>query len=84
MQGFITKLPYGISAAILAYLFQSYGASPQEPLGVLLVGPIAGGFCLLSTLLFLLYPERAILQETQARRETSGWVAQSGRSHKLN
>jgi GPH family glycoside/pentoside/hexuronide:cation symporter len=67
MQGFITKLPYGVSAAILAYLFQSFGASPEEPLGVLLVGPIAGGFCLLSTLLFLLYPERAVLEETRRR-----------------
>lgn len=67
MQGFITKLPYGVSAAILAYLFQSFGASPEEPLGVVLVGPIAGGFCLLSMLLFLLYPEREVLAETRAR-----------------
>lgn len=68
MQGFITKLPYGISAAILAYLFQSYGASPEQPLGVLLVGPIAGAFCLVSMLLFLLYPEQAVLEETRDRR----------------
>lgn len=67
MQGFITKLPYGVSAAILAYLFQSFGAGPQEPLGVLLVGPIAGGFCALSALLFLTYPEQAVLDETRAR-----------------
>jgi GPH family glycoside/pentoside/hexuronide:cation symporter len=67
MEGFITKLPYGIAAAVLAYLFQTFGASPERPLGVLLVGPIAGGFCLLSTLLFLLYPERAVLEETRER-----------------
>jgi hypothetical protein len=69
MEGFITKLPNGLSASILAYLFQSFGASPERPMGVLLVGPIAAGFCLLSTLLFLLYPERDVLEAT--RRQLS-------------
>lgn len=75
LQGFITKVPYGISGAILAYLLQSYGASTEAPLGVLLVGPVAGIFCLLSALTFALYPESQLLAETRemrAREEQEG------------
>jgi hypothetical protein len=61
VQGLTTKMLYGVSNAILAWLFSAYGKSPDEPLGVLLVGPVAAGFCLASTLLFLRYPEREAL-----------------------
>ncbi len=59
-QGLATKLLYGVSGAILAFLFQRFGNSAEDPLGVLLVGPVAGAFCGISALLFLRYPERSI------------------------
>ena len=64
VQGFFTKWMYGIAGAILAYLFQRFGNSPQEPLGVLLIGPVAGVACLISAVLFLAYPERQVLSRT--------------------
>jgi GPH family glycoside/pentoside/hexuronide:cation symporter len=67
IQGLCTKFVYGVSGAILAFLFARYGNSAAEPLGVLLVGPVAGGLCLVSTLLYTLYPEREVL--SAARRE---------------
>lgn len=57
VQGLTTKVLYGVSGAILAWLFSAYGKSADEPLGVLLVGPVAAGFCLVSTALFFRYPE---------------------------
>ncbi len=65
VQGLTTKMLYGLSNAILAWLFSTWGKSPEEPLGVLLVGPVAAGFCLASTLLFFRYPEA----ETQRLEE---------------
>lgn len=61
IQGFCTKFVYGISGAILSFLFARYGNSADEPLGVLLVGPVAAALCLLSGLLYMLYPEREVL-----------------------
>jgi GPH family glycoside/pentoside/hexuronide:cation symporter len=61
MQGFCTKFMYGVSTAILAFLFARFGNSAAEPLGVLLVGPVAGVLCLASALLYALYPEREVL-----------------------
>ena len=66
MQGLATKSLYGVSGAILAFLFARFGKSPEEPLGVLLVGPVAGALCLVSTLLYARYPERQVLAETLA------------------
>jgi Na+/melibiose symporter-like transporter len=68
VQGLCTKFVYGISGAILAFLFARFGNSASEPVGVLLVGPVAGGLCLLSTLLYLFYPEEAVLAEGSALR----------------
>jgi GPH family glycoside/pentoside/hexuronide:cation symporter len=64
IQGFFTKFLYGVSGAILAFLFQRFGHSVEEPLGVILVGPVAAGFCLVSAGLFLRYPEREVLAAT--------------------
>jgi GPH family glycoside/pentoside/hexuronide:cation symporter len=67
VQGLTTKMLYGVSGAILAWLFSAYGKSAEEPLGVLLVGPVAAGFCLVSTALFFRYPEEeAIAAAAQA------------------
>jgi Na+/melibiose symporter-like transporter len=72
VQGLATKMLYGVSGAILAWLFSAFGKSAAEPLGVLLVGPVAAAFCAVSTLLFFRYPEHETLAATIAAEETSG------------
>lgn len=66
MQGFLTKWMYGVAMAIVAFMFQSYGNSRAEPLGVLLVGPVAGVLCLGSAWMFTRYPEREVLAEADS------------------
>lgn len=61
IQGLATKWVYGLAAAALAYLFTQYGKSPEEPMGVWLAAPCAAGFCIVSALLYALYPERDVL-----------------------
>jgi hypothetical protein len=41
---------------VIAFLFARFGKSPAEPLGVLLIGPIAGVAALLSALIFFRFP----------------------------
>jgi GPH family glycoside/pentoside/hexuronide:cation symporter len=60
-QGLFTKWAYAASATVMSYLFVAYGNSREEPLGVLLVGPVAGGLCLLAAALYALYPEREVV-----------------------
>jgi hypothetical protein len=50
------KWAYGLAAAVIAFLFARFGKSPAEPLGVLLIGPIAGVSALLSALIFFRFP----------------------------
>ena len=66
-QGLFTKWAYAASATIMSFLFARYGNSQAEPLGVLLVGPVAGVLCLVSAALYALYPERRVLAEARAR-----------------
>lgn len=70
-QGLFTKWAYAASATIMSFLFLRYGNSQDEPLGVLLVGPVAGVLCLLSAALYSLYPEREVLLEARDLREHS-------------
>jgi len=70
VQGLCTKFVYGISGAILSFLFARYGNSFEEPLGVLLVGPVAGALCLVSALLYMLYPEQEVLAAARTRGGT--------------
>ncbi len=63
MQGLATKWVYAASAAILSYLFSAYGRSAEEPWGVILLGPVGGVICLLSALIFCIYPEKRVLRE---------------------
>lgn len=70
VQGLLTKWVFAASGALLSYLFSAYGRSPSEPLGVLLVGPVAGALCLLSALLYSLYPEREV-QTSRVLDETA-------------
>ena len=69
VQGLCTKFVYGVSGAILAFLFTRFGNSAAEPLGVLLVGPVAGALCVVSALLYRLYPEEEVLAAGRAVRE---------------
>lgn len=57
VQGFLTKWVYGVSLWVMTYLLSRFGNSPDEPLGVLLIGPVAGAACLLAALVFRRYPE---------------------------
>lgn len=70
MQGLMTKGIFGVSSALLAYLFARFGNSPEEPLGVLLIGPIAAAFCFASALIFLAYPEEQVLATAQGRNDS--------------
>ena len=63
VQGLMTKWVYAASAAIMSYLLSAYGRSAAEPLGVLLIGPVAGTFCLISAGLYALYPEKKVRAE---------------------
>jgi GPH family glycoside/pentoside/hexuronide:cation symporter len=50
------KWAYGLAAAVIAFLFARFGKSAAEPLGVQLIGPIAGAVGLLSAFLFTRFP----------------------------
>ncbi len=45
------------------FLLARYGNSPDEPWGVVAVGPVAALFCLAGLGFYSLYPERAVLAE---------------------
>jgi GPH family glycoside/pentoside/hexuronide:cation symporter len=63
VQGLLTKWVYAAAAAILSYLLSAYGRSAEEPLGVLLIGPVAGTFCVIAAVLYALYPEKTVKAE---------------------
>ena len=63
VQGLFTKWVYAASAAILSYLLSGYGRSVEEPLGVQLIGPVAGGICLVGAVLYSFYPEKKVRAE---------------------
>jgi GPH family glycoside/pentoside/hexuronide:cation symporter len=61
VQGLATKWVFGLATWLLTFLLARYGNSPDEPSGVLLIGPVAAAFAAASALLFALYPERQVL-----------------------
>lgn len=67
VQGLLTKWVYGLATWSFTFLLARFGNSPEQPWGVVAVGPVAGLLCLAALLLFALYPERAVLQEAAAR-----------------
>ena len=67
VQGLMTKWVYAASAAIMSYLLSAYGRSAEDPTGVLLIGPVAGGFCLVSAIFYAMYPEKRV--QADAARE---------------
>lgn len=72
MQGFLTKWVYGVALALMALLFSRFGNSAEEPLGVLLVGPIAGACCAVAAVLYLRYPEQAVLDAARPPEPPAG------------
>lgn len=60
VQGFLTKWIYGVSLWMMTFLLSRFGNSPDAPLGVLLIGPVAGVACLLAALLFARFPEQPL------------------------
>jgi GPH family glycoside/pentoside/hexuronide:cation symporter len=77
MQGFVERTTTSVSPLILAGLL-SLGATAANPIGVRLVGPVAGLFMLASVFLFRLYtlPDEILPAPGQAESATdSGGVA---------
>jgi GPH family glycoside/pentoside/hexuronide:cation symporter len=65
VQGLLTKWVYAASAVILSFLLSRYGRSAEEPLGVLLIGPVAGTFCVIAAVCYTFYPEKVVHAETE-------------------
>ena len=60
-QGFFSKVFIGLAGAGALYIMSKFGTTPNAvPVaeGVLLVGPIAGAFCVLGLWMFRKYPEK--------------------------
>ncbi len=72
VQGLLTKWVFAASGAILSFLFSAYGRSAEEPLGVLLIGPVGGTICLVAAALYALYPEREVLAALEAEEADVG------------
>lgn len=60
-QGFFLKMTLGISSAILSFLISYFGRTQENPLGILLIGPIAGIICLIGILFYAKYNEKEVL-----------------------
>jgi GPH family glycoside/pentoside/hexuronide:cation symporter len=56
MQGLMTKFAIALSFIVSGFLFRTFGYSAAAPLGILLLGPVAGVFVLAGLLIFRKYP----------------------------
>jgi GPH family glycoside/pentoside/hexuronide:cation symporter len=56
MQGLLTKVSFGVGPLLATWLFATFGNTADEPLGILLCGPVAGILALLGWLAFRRYP----------------------------
>jgi GPH family glycoside/pentoside/hexuronide:cation symporter len=65
VQGLLTKWMYGFSIWAFTYLLSRFGNSPDEPLGVVLVGPVACVTSLIAIAIYSRYPEQRILAEAR-------------------
>lgn len=61
VQGLATKWVYGFAVWLFTYLLSRYGNSPEQPGGVLLIGPVTAGFSVVALALYALYPERDVV-----------------------
>jgi GPH family glycoside/pentoside/hexuronide:cation symporter len=66
VQGLLTKWVYQVSLALMSFLLVRFGASAEEPLGVVLIGPVAAALCALSLVLWALYPEARVVEAGRA------------------
>lgn len=71
-QGLLTKWVYGVATALLSWLFVTFGNGSERAGGILLVGPIAGGFCLASACVYALFPEQRVREEQLALAARGG------------
>jgi GPH family glycoside/pentoside/hexuronide:cation symporter len=56
MQGLLTKASFGVGPLLATLLFTAFGNTADEPLGILLCGPLAGSLALVGWLVFRRYP----------------------------
>jgi GPH family glycoside/pentoside/hexuronide:cation symporter len=56
MQGLLTKVSFGVGPLLATQLFTAFGNSAEQPLGILLCGPVAGLLALLGWWAFRRYP----------------------------
>jgi GPH family glycoside/pentoside/hexuronide:cation symporter len=56
MQGLMTKVSFGIGPLVATQLFAAFGNTAEQPLGILLCGPVAGALGLVGWLVFRRYP----------------------------
>lgn len=71
LQGLAIKLSYGLAAALLGVLQSQFGYSPSQPLGIQLVGPIAGVLALGAAIAYGFYPrdlEQPATQPAETRK----------------
>ena len=56
MQGLMTKVSFGVGPLVATQLFAHLGNTAEQPLGILLCGPVAGALGVLGWLAFRRYP----------------------------
>ncbi len=61
VQGLVVKISVGLAGALLGFLLNNFGYSQEQPLGILLVGPIAGVLSLGSAVAYSFYPKQEIV-----------------------
>ncbi len=66
-QGLIMKGALGLSTVVMGTLFQTFGQTPAEPLGVQLTGPVAAFLLAIGFIVFLFYPEKEVLAYQQQK-----------------
>jgi MFS family permease len=56
MQGLMTKVSFGVGPLLATLLFTAFGNTAEQPLGILLCGPLAGVLALVGWLVFGVSP----------------------------
>ena len=56
MQGLMTKVSFGVGPLVATQLFQAFGNTTEQPLGILLCGPVAGLLGIAGWFAFRRYP----------------------------
>lgn len=67
LQGLTVKISVGLAGALLGYLLANFGYSQTQPLGIQLVGPIAGVLALGATVAYSFYPRDEPAQQGKAQ-----------------